>query len=118
MKFERLTVPDWPFPDLVAFAAFVLQRQILHRKINTLKVATGYGKIAWGSATAGNKGVEGRTFDQLAADVSASQSGANLQNATLRRGNMQIQAAANIGLRNWKALPKRQDRKHSRACNN
>src|SRR3989442_1195868 len=43
------------FRDLVALAAFVLQRQILHRKINTLKVATGYGKIAWGSATASQK---------------------------------------------------------------
>ncbi len=52
-----------------------------------------------------NAAVEGRQFDRLAADVEASQSGASLQNAEIARGGMRIQAAANIGLRNWKALP-------------
>lgn len=52
-----------------------------------------------------NFSVEGRQFDQLAADVSASKSGASLQNAQITRGGMRIEAAANIGLRDWKALP-------------
>ncbi len=55
-----------------------------------------------------NFSVEGRKFDQLAADVSASKSGANLSNTQLTRGGMQIQASANIGLRNWKPLPDQQ----------
>ncbi len=58
-----------------------------------------------GHLAVNNFSVEGRKFDQLAADVAASKSGANLQNAQLTRGGMQIQASANIGLRDWKALP-------------
>jgi translocation and assembly module TamB len=58
-----------------------------------------------GHLAAGRFGVEGRKFDQLAADVAASQAGASLANARLTRGGMRIQATANIGLHNWQALP-------------
>lgn len=61
-----------------------------------------------GKLAVNNFSVEGRQFDQLSADIAASKSGASLQNATLSRGGMKIEAAANIGLKNWKALPDQQ----------
>ena len=67
------------------------------------------GKIAspkvTGELAASKFNVEGRTFDALQAQLSASQSGATLSNATLSRGNMTLAASANIELKNWKAEP-------------
>ncbi|HZT36552.1 MAG TPA: translocation/assembly module TamB domain-containing protein [Bryobacteraceae bacterium] len=59
------------------------------------------GRVAMGPFTA-----EGRAFDKLAADLSASPSNAALQNAVITRGPSQIYANATIGLRDWKALPR------------
>ncbi len=49
--------------------------------------------------------VEGRRFDALALDATASSAGAAVSNGSLTRGAMQMQLAASVGLRNWKALP-------------
>ncbi|HWC00867.1 MAG TPA: translocation/assembly module TamB domain-containing protein [Bryobacteraceae bacterium] len=49
--------------------------------------------------------VEGRRFDDLALDAAASPSRATVSNGTLRRGPMQTQFAAAVGLAKWKATP-------------
>src|SRR5579884_1260310 len=49
--------------------------------------------------------VEGRRFDGLMADLSASKSNASLQNVMLTRGPMQLQLAATVGLRDWSPKP-------------
>ncbi len=61
-----------------------------------------------GHLSANNVNVQGRDFDQLSADLVANAQGATLQNATIRRGSMEIQANAKIGLKNWKPLPEQQ----------
>jgi translocation and assembly module TamB len=58
-----------------------------------------------GQLAVSNFEVEGRRFDSLRADVSASASGAKLENATLARGNMRIDTSAAIELRDWKVQP-------------
>jgi translocation and assembly module TamB len=49
----------------------------------------------------GRFSAEGRQFDSMEADVSASRSGAAFANGMLRRGNMQAQFGASVGLRDW-----------------
>ncbi len=49
--------------------------------------------------------VEGRHFDALALDATASSAGAAVSNGSLTRRAMQMQLAASVGLRNWKPLP-------------
>src|SRR5262249_7086357 len=51
---------------------------------------------------------EGRQFDSLAADLSASSSGASVANGALHRNAMQAQFAASVGMWNWKITPKNQ----------
>ncbi len=46
-----------------------------------------------------------RRFDRLVADLSASPSGASLQNATLIRDSFQAEFSASVGLHNWSATP-------------
>src|SRR5712691_9509491 len=49
--------------------------------------------------------VEGRQFDALAADVTASSSAAAVTNGSLTRSAMQAQFAATVGLKNWNPTP-------------
>jgi translocation and assembly module TamB len=49
--------------------------------------------------------VEGRQFDALAADVTASSSAAAVANGSLSRSAMQAQFAATVGLKNWNPTP-------------
>jgi translocation and assembly module TamB len=56
----------------------------------------------FGHLSAANLTVEGRDFDRLTADIQADAQGVALTNASIRRGGMQIQADAKIGLANWK----------------
>lgn len=48
---------------------------------------------------------EGRRFDSLGLDASASRASAAVSNGSLTRGAMQMQFAASVGLRDWKATP-------------
>lgn len=50
--------------------------------------------------------IEGRQFDSLAADVSASASAAAVSNAALIRGTMQARGDARIALKNWSPTPR------------
>ncbi len=50
--------------------------------------------------------VEGRDFNTLAADLTASAAGAAVRNGLLTRGPMQADIAANVGLRNWSPTPR------------
>ena len=52
-----------------------------------------------------NFAVEGRAFDRFVADVNAASAGASLSNAAITRGAMQMQLAANVGLRKWSPTP-------------
>ena len=52
-----------------------------------------------------NFAVEQRRFDQFAADLTASSSGAVLRNASLTRKSLQAQFAGSVGLHDWSALP-------------
>jgi translocation and assembly module TamB len=56
-----------------------------------------------GHLAVGSFAAEGRQFDALAGDVSAGSSHAALTEGSLRRGNMQAQLNASVGLRNWTA---------------
>jgi len=58
------------------------------------------GHFAIGQFTA-----EGRPFDSMQGDVSVSRSGAALANGLLRRGNMQAQLSASLGMRDWTPTP-------------
>ena len=49
--------------------------------------------------------VEGRQFDALAADVTASSSAAAVTNGSLTRSAMQAQFAATVGLKDWTPTP-------------
>lgn len=49
--------------------------------------------------------VAGRQFDNLAADVAASSSGAAISNGVLNRGAMQAQFSGKAGLKNWTPTP-------------
>jgi translocation and assembly module TamB len=49
--------------------------------------------------------IEGRQFQDLAADVTASSAQAAVRNGTLKRVSTNAQFSATAGLRNWKALP-------------
>jgi translocation and assembly module TamB len=48
-----------------------------------------------------NFAAEGRPFNVLAADLTASPAGAAVANGTLARGDLQAQFAGSLGLRNW-----------------
>src|SRR5205807_7434027 len=50
--------------------------------------------------------LEDRPFDQFAADVDASSSGAKVQNGALTRGNTRMQFTAAVGLHSWSADPR------------
>ena len=52
-----------------------------------------------------NFNVEDRAFDRMVADLSASSSGASVQNASLSRGTLQAQFSATVGLHQWKPEP-------------
>lgn len=58
-----------------------------------------------GHLTANQFQVDGRRFDSLAADVSASKSSAAVRAGSLKRGQMLAQFAASVGLRDWKPAP-------------
>ncbi len=58
-----------------------------------------------GRITLANFVVEGRQFDRLVADVSASPSGASVQNASLSRGALSARFGGSIALANWKPQP-------------
>lgn len=49
--------------------------------------------------------VEGRQFDRLTASVHATPAGLSVQDALLTRGQLQVQLAASLGLRNWRPQP-------------
>jgi translocation and assembly module TamB len=55
-----------------------------------------------GHVAVANFAAEGRPFNLLAADVSASPAEAAVKNGTLSRGQLQARFAASVGLRNWK----------------
>ena len=55
-----------------------------------------------GKLQASNITVQGRTFDQIAANLTAGPNGATLQNGVITKGPTTIQLSANIGLKNWK----------------
>ncbi|MBV9038482.1 MAG: translocation/assembly module TamB domain-containing protein, partial [Acidobacteriaceae bacterium] len=50
--------------------------------------------------------IEQRGFDRLALDLTASQTGANVQNGLLTRNTLQTNFDASIGLKNWSPLPR------------
>jgi autotransporter translocation and assembly factor TamB len=49
--------------------------------------------------------IEDRLFDSLAADLAASKTGASVRNGSLRRGAMDTEFSAQVGLTNWKPAP-------------
>ena len=56
-------------------------------------------------AAANRFSVEGRRFEEVAFDVTASSSGAQIRNGALKRGNMHAQFKAAVGLKDWAATP-------------
>ncbi len=50
--------------------------------------------------------VEQRSFDRLALDLTAAQTGANIQNGSLTRNTLQTTFDASLGLHNWTPLPR------------
>ena len=58
-----------------------------------------------GHAAVTNFEAQQRTFDSLTADLSASPSGAAVQNGALVRGRLEARFDATVGLRNWSAPP-------------
>jgi len=52
-----------------------------------------------------NFAVDGRPFTSFVADLNAARTGVAVSNAALRRGPLQADLSASVGLRNWKPLP-------------
>lgn len=50
--------------------------------------------------------VQGRMFDSLAVDATASNTGAALQQGVISRGSMQMQFAGSVGMNQWKITPR------------
>jgi translocation and assembly module TamB len=76
---------------------------VLHGNANFAGAVTGRlssPQIA-GHLSVDRVAAEGRDFDGLAGDVAASSVRAALTNGSVRRGNMQAQLNASLGLRNW-----------------
>lgn len=55
-----------------------------------------------GHLQAANFALQDRPFDQLAADINASPSGARVQNGAMSRGTTQLDFSASTGLKQWK----------------
>jgi translocation and assembly module TamB len=58
-----------------------------------------------GHLAVGRFAAEGRQFHELSGDVAASSSRAALTGGCVRRGNMQTQLSASLGLQNWTPTP-------------
>ena len=75
------------------------------RRIGGFGIANDKFRIA-GHVAATKFTVEQRAFDQLTADLTASPSGAQVQNGLLTRGTLRADFAASVGMRNWSAGPR------------